>query len=109
MKKLKKFYNKNKLLVNTAAIVFVVGLVIITFITIISNNGKLKEYSNDAYAVKYDKNWKRKKTTKTTIEFKHRSKSKINIEIMSLEEEYKYLESEDLIDELLYSIGLENK
>ena len=25
------------------------------------------------------------------------------------EEEYKYLESEDLIDELLYSIGLENK
>ena len=109
MKKLKKFYKKNKLLVNTAAIVFVVGLVILTLITIISNNGKLKEYSTDAYAVKYDKNWKRRKTTKTTIEFKHRSKSKINIEIMSLEEEYKYLESEDLIDELLYSIGLENK
>ena len=107
--KLKKFYKKNKLIVNTAATVFIVGAVILTTFLVIANNNKLKEYSTDTYTIKYDKSWKIKDKTQNTVELKHKSKSKINIEIVTLKEENKYLESEDLIEELLYSIGIENK
>lgn len=107
--KLKKFYKKNKLIINTAAIVFIVGAIILTTFLVIANNNKLKEYSTDTYTIKYDKSWKIKNKTQNTIELKHKSKSKINIEIVTLKEENKYLESEDLIEELLYSIGIENK
>ena len=107
--KLKKFYKKNKLIVNTAATVFIVGAVILTTFLVIANNNKLKEYSTDTYTIKYDKSWKIKDKTQNTVELKHKSKSKINIEIVTLKEENKYLESEDLIEELLYSVGIENK
>ena len=58
--KLKKFYKKNKLIVNTAAIVFIVGAVILTTFLVIANNNKLKEYSTDTYTIKYDKSWNTK-------------------------------------------------
>lgn len=106
--KLIEFYRKNKLAVLTAAIVFFVGLIVLTIIIILNSND-LKEYNTDTYTIKYDKSWKIKDKSETTINLKHSSKSKINIEVMTLEEEYKYLESEDIIEELLYNIGLENK
>lgn len=106
-RKIKKIYKENKLEIITAAVVLVLGLLILVGMLLFQSN--IKEYKTDIYTIKYDRSWKRKGKNENTIKLKHKSKSTIYIEVMELTEEQKYLETEDLIDELLYNIGLENK
>ena len=106
-RKLKKIYKENKLEIITAAVVLVLGLLILIGMLLFQSN--IKEYKTDIYTIKYDRSWKRKGKNENTIKLKHKSNSTIYIEVMELDEEQKFLETEDLIDELLYNIGLENK
>ena len=104
--KLEKFYENNKLTIKTVITVLVAGIMLFILFQILTNN-TLKEYSTDTYTIKYDRSWKLKTKEDTKIKLKHKSKSEINIEILALEG-YKYKETKDIIDDLLYSIGLEN-
>ena len=106
-RKIKKIYKENKLEIITAAVVLVLGLLILVGMLLFKSN--IKEYKTDIYTIKYDRSWKRKGKNENTIKLKHKSNSTIYIEVMELDEEQKFLETEDLIDELLYNIGLENK
>ncbi len=106
-RKLKKIYKENKLEIITATVVLVLGILVLIGILIFQSN--IKEYKTDIYTIKYDRSWKKKGKTESTIKLKHKSKSTIYIEVMTLNEKQKFLETEDLIDELLYNIGLENK
>ena len=104
--KLREVYENNKLTIKTIITVFVAGTMLFVLFQILTSN-TLKEYSTDIYEIKYDRSWRIKKKDKSKLTLKHSSKSKINIEVLDLEE-YKYKESADIIDDALYSIGLEN-
>ena len=52
----------------------------------ILTSNTLKEYSTDIYEIKYDRSWRIKKKDKSKLTLKHSSKSKINIEVLDLEE-----------------------
>lgn len=106
-KKLKKIYKENTLEIITGAGVIVLGLIILIGMLLFQSN--IKEYKTDTYTIKYDRSWKRKGKNENTIKLKHKSNSTIYIEVMDLKEEQKYLGTEDIIEELLYNIGLENK
>ena len=106
-RKIKKFYKDNKYEIITASAVLILGILFLIGFLIFSSN--IKEYKTDIYTIKYDRSWKKKGKSENTIKLKHKTKSTIYIEVMDLNEEQKYLETEDLIDELLYNIGLENK
>ena len=106
-RELKKIYKEYKLEIIIAIVVVIVGLLLLIGMLLFQNN--IKEYKTDIYTIKYDRSWKRKGKNENTIKLKHKSNSTIYIEVMNLNEKQKYLETEDLIDELLYNIGLENK
>ena len=106
-RELKNIYKEYKLEIIIAIAVVIVGLLLLIGMLLFQNN--IKEYKTDIYTIKYDRSWKRKGKNENTIKLKHKSNSTIYIEVMNLNEQQKYLETEDLIDELLYNIGLENK
>lgn len=104
--KLREIYEHNKLTIKTIITVLVIGIIVFILFQILTNN-TLKEYSTDIYEIKYDRSWHISKKDNEKLKLKHSSKSLINIEVLTLEE-YKYKETADIIDDVLYSIGLEN-
>ena len=104
--KLREIYENNKLTIKTIITVLVAGIMLFILFQILTNN-TLKEHSTDIYEIKYDRSWRLIKKEEKKLKLKHSSKSEINIEVLTLEE-YKYKETTDIIDDAIYSIGLEN-
>ena len=107
--KLFELYRKYKLSIIIGLSIIVVGLIgIILFLTL-GNNSSIKEYKNNNYVVKYDNSWKINSKEDKLIVLEHDRESKLSIEIIELQEEYKFSNMEDMLDELLYDIETQNK
>lgn len=107
--KLFELHRKYKLAYIIALGVIIIGLAgIILFLTL-TDKSMVKEFKNDNYVVKYDNSWKIKSKKDKSIILEHQKGSKLSIEIIELQEEYKFSTIEDMLDELLYYIENQNK
>lgn len=104
-----KLYKEYKLAFKIAALIILLGIaVIITYLAFFTSN-KIKTYSNDIYTIKYDNSWKIDKKEASSIILKHNKNTTLNIEVVTLEDEYRYIEIDNILDELLYDIKQQNK
>ena len=104
MKKIKEKKSRLKLVLIPAILIILVGLLV----TLIVVNKKEKINTNiletNRYPLKYDGTWNVKENTDTKASLEHDTKNgEINLEIIELEEQYKYSEIDDLLDEIIYN------
>ena len=99
---------KYKLAILIAGTIIIIGLIIMIIILTLNNNSSMKEFKNDNYSFTYDNSWKLTKKENTKATLKHNKGSKLDIEIITLEENYKYLAINEMIDDLLYDIQNQN-
>lgn len=107
--KLYKIYNKYKISMLIALIIILIGSIVLILFNLKSNS-ELKLVDTSNYSLKYDKSWKVKEEKDNYIILNHKSSnSRLKIEIIELEKEYKYSTIDDLIDEIIYNISNQNK
>lgn len=108
MNKIMNIVKKYRIAILSCLGILIVGLLILFVVLKSFNPTKIKEYKNDKYAFKYDTSWKIKEKKEESIKLVHNKDSEINIQIVSLEEEYKYSTSDDILDELLFNLEKQN-
>lgn len=106
--KLIELYKQYKLAIIIGLSVFIVGLIGIIIFFIFINNSSIKEYKNDNYIVKYDKSWRIKTKKDKIVVLQHNKGSKLSIELIDIQDDYKYSSVDELLDELLYNIEEQN-
>ena len=107
MKDIKNKIIEYNLPIRIAAAIILIGIILIIFI--FNRNIKVKEYNNKYYSFNYDSTWKISKKSNSKIKLKNSSKATLNIDIISIEDEYKYSDITDIIDEITYDINKQNK
>jgi len=107
MKKMVDVLNKYKLALIVALLIIFVGTSLIVLLT--DTKIKTKRFENDYYTFEYDNNWNILNESKLTVKLENNTKANLNIEMVNLEDEYKYLDMDSLIDDLLYTIQNQNK
>lgn len=108
MNKIINMIKKYRIAILSCLGILIVGLLILFVVLSLFNPTEIKEYKNDKYAFKYDTSWKIKEKKDESIKLVHNKDSEINIQIVSLEEEYKYSTSDDILDELLFNLEKQN-
>lgn len=108
MNKIMNIVKKYRIAILSCLGILIVGLLILFVVLKLFNPTEIKEYKNDKYAFKYDTSWKIKEKKEESIKLVHNKDSEINIQIVSLEEEYKYSTSDDILDELLFNLEKQN-
>lgn len=106
--KLYQIYARYKLAIIIALGIIIVGLIGLILFFTFSNKSSIKEFKNDNYSFKYDITWKVVKKDSQEVTLEHNKGSKLNIEIVNLQEEYRYSSIDDMLDELLYDIETQN-
>lgn len=107
--KLYGIYKKYKISILIALIIVLIGSIGLILFSL-KPNSELKLVDTSNYSLKYDKSWKVKEEKENYIILSHKSsKSKLKIEIIELDKEYKYSIIDDLIDEIIYNISNQNK
>ena len=107
--KIKNIWKNYKLTIVTALTVLLVGFCFLVILSLSTRNSSLKKVDEEYYSFQYDRTWKLKQKKKDLIMLKHKSGSKITIQISELTNESKYSSIDDLIDELSYTIQNQNK
>lgn len=107
--KLFELYKKYKLSIIISLSIIVVGLICIILFLTLNNKSSILEYKNNNYIVKYDNTWNISSKSDNKIILKHDKESKLSIEIIELQEEYKYSTIDDMLEELLYVIEQQNE
>ena len=107
--KLLNIWQNYKLSIVTALIVLLVGFSFLVILSLSTKNSSLKKIDEEYYSFKYDRTWKLKQKKKDLIMLKHRSGSKVTIQISELTDESKFSSIDDLIDELSYTIQAQNE
>ena len=107
--KIKNIWKNYKLTIVTALTVLLVGFCFLVILSLSTRNSSLKKVDEEYYSFQYDRTWKLKQKKKDLIMLKHKSGSKITIQISELTNESKYSSIDDLIDELSYTIQDQNK
>lgn len=100
---------KYKFVIISAFAIVLIGICCLIGIKMFEKNNIIKEINEKKYSLKYDDTWKIKEKEENRITLKHNSGSEITFEINKLENDYKYLAIEDFIDDLMYSIQLQNE
>lgn len=108
MNKIINMIKKYRIAILSCLGILIVGLLILFVVLSLFNPTEIKEYKNDKYAFKYDTSWKIKEKKDESIKLVHNKDSEINIQIVSLEEEYKYSTSDEILDELLFNLEKQN-
>lgn len=108
MNKIMNIVKKYRIAILSCLVISIVGLLILFVVLKLFNPTDIKEYKNDKYAFRYDTSWKIKEKKPESIKLVHNKDSEINIQIVSLEEEYKYSTSDDILDELLFNLEKQN-
>ena len=108
MNKIMNIVKKYRIAILSCLGILIVGLLILFVALKLFNPTEIKEYKNDKYAFKYDTSWKIKEKKEESIKLVHNKDSEVNIQIVSLEEEYKYSTSDDILDELLFNLEKQN-
>lgn len=108
MKKILDWLKKYKLTVIVAIIVLLVGICSLLVISLFKDEITIKELNESTYALQYDSSWKVMERQENSVILEHNSGSKVTIKISELNDEYKYSDINELIDELMYSIQEQN-
>ena len=109
-KKLYDIYKKYKIAIIIALVIVLVGILFIVLFNLLISNSKLIALDEKNYSLKYDSSWKIKEKKDNYVSLNHKSsKSLLKIEVIDLDKEYKYSDIDDLIDEIVYNIGQQNK
>lgn len=101
-KKIQGFIKKYQYILVAAIILLGIGCYFVI------NHSDIKNLSTTSYSLQYDKSWKIKKKSDDSILLKHSSNSKLKIELLTVEDEYRYSSISDMIDEIIYSIESQN-
>lgn len=108
--KLYDIYKKYKIAIIIALVIVLVGILRLTIFNALKSNSKLIALGEKNYSLKYDNTWKVKEKKDNYVSLNHKSsKSLLKIEVIDLDKEYKYSDIDDLIDEIIYNIGEQNK
>lgn len=102
-------FKKYKLAIFISLSIIIVGLITLIVLLNFTNNSSIKEFKNSNYSLKYDDTWKILSSKDKSIMLKHNKGSTLNIELVELQEEYKYSTIDEILDELLYDIEQQNK
>lgn len=92
-------------------IVLILLLVVSISILIIVNKkgNSIKTYVNNTFSLKYDNTWNINNTNLSSITLKHSNNGIISIDVVDLEEKYKYENINTLIDDLVSGFLEQNK
>ncbi len=107
MKKIMERIKQYKLVMIVALIIIIIGTTLL--FVLVDKKITMKSFENDYYNLSYDNAWKLKDKTALTVFFDNGNKASLNIELVNVDDEYKYLDIDDIIDDLLYTIGSQNK
>lgn len=108
--KLYDIYKKYKITIIIALAIVLMGIFSLILFNILKPNSKLIALEEKSYSLKYDNSWEIKEKKDNYISLNHKSsKSLLKIEVINLDKEYKYSDIDDLIDEIVYNIGEQNK
>lgn len=108
--KLYDIYKKYKIAIIIALAIVLVGILCLVLFNVLKSNSKLIALDEKNYSLKYDNSWKIKEKKDNYVSLNHKSsKSLLKIEGIDLDKEYKYSDIDDLIDEIVYNIGEQNK
>ena len=108
MRKIQDLMKNKKVIFITPIALSILLILIISISLIMGRKPYLKTLDTNDYKLVYDSTWKIKEKTNTKILLRHKSKSEVNIEIMTLNTENKYQSIKDLIDEVIYNIKENN-
>ena len=101
---------KYKIAIFIALGIIILGIVgLILFLNLIDDNSSKNEFGNNNYILKYDTSWKLISKEEYSAKLKHNKESTLNIDIVQLQDEYKYSTIEEMLDKLLYDIAEQNK
>lgn len=107
MKKILDLFKKYKTAILVALMVIILGLV---FVFIFMNRKiNINTYNSKYYTFNYDEKWKIVKKSDSIINLKNSNKASLSIKIITLNDEYKYSDISEIIDNLLYTISSQNK
>lgn len=106
--KLCELLKKYKIAIFIASGIIIIGLIIIVISFNLIDNLSLKKFENNKIILNYDKSWKIISDKGNKVSLKHNKGSELNIEVISLENEYKYLEIDEMLDDLLYDLEKQN-
>lgn len=109
-KRMYYFYKEYKISIFITLGIVLFGILCLILFNIFKSNSNFIDVNEKNYNLKYDNSWKVKEKNDNYINLSHKSsKSTLKIEIISLDKEYKYTDIDDLIDEIIYNIGEQNK
>lgn len=107
MKKIIKILNEKKLVILIATSISVIGIVLV--IIFLNRKINTKVFDNNYYLFSYDTKWSISKKSGLQVNLKNGSKGTLGIQSFQIEDEYKYLNIADFIDDILYGINEQNK
>lgn len=102
---MKKVFNLKNVLLLLALVVVACSLVI--FLTA-KKKSQVNKYENDYYTFVYDRNWKVKTAKKDNVVLDNKKDAILNINIIELDNEQRYLSIDQLIDSVVYDIEQQN-
>lgn len=107
MKKILDLFRKYKMVFLIALTIIILGLV---FMFIFMNRKiNTNTYSSKYYTFNYDEKWKIVEKSDPVIKLKNSNKASLSIKTITLNDEYKYSDISEIIDNLLYTISSQNK
>lgn len=110
IEKLCDIYKKYKLSIIIALVIVLLGILCLTIFNVLKSNSELITLNEENYSLKYDKSWKVKEKSDNYITLNHKSsRGLLKLEVIDLDKDYKYADIEDLMDEIIYNIGEQNK
>ena len=102
---MKKVFNLKNVLLLLAVVILSGSLVI--FLTL-KKKSQVNKYENDYYTFIYDRNWKVKTAKKDNVVLDNKKDAILNINIIELDSEQRYLSIDQLIDSVVYDIEKQN-
>lgn len=106
MKKIIDKLKKYKLIIIIALIIVIIGTTLI--FTLNGKNIDMYAFNNNYYDFNYDKTWQIKDKSDLSVLLNNKEKASLNIELINIDDEYKYSDLTDIIDDLLYTINSQN-
>ena len=106
MKKIIDKLKKYKLIIIIALIIVIIGTTLI--FTLNGKNIDMYAFNNNYYDFNYDKTWQVKDKSDLSVSLNNKNKASLNIELINIDDEYKYSDLSDIIDDLLYTINSQN-
>lgn len=87
--------------------ILVVVLILLSVIFLSNRNIELKKYHNDNYSFKYASTWHITKNKREETSLKS-AKANLNIKLITLADEYKYSNIDDILENIIYELNNQN-